>query len=182
MGLCNKTWHDESLARWCGDNFDSATLGQVRRAQVWPADDPDVGKGMEVLWYNSLNMQKHQPKPFYLYIANQLNSTQGMNVVHNALYGRNYAKFAETAGINYTVYYTDYHGMTGDDKGDMRFSAAGRGGGAVYNYRSSHDWIHQPGAKQTSRVSSAEQLQYHCMAFGMDCSNYYESRIVGLIV
>jgi hypothetical protein len=58
-------------------------------------------------------MQKHQPKPdgasaksFYLYIANQLNSTAGMNVVHNALYSRNYAKYAELSGISYTTYYT----------------------------------------------------------------------------
>merc|ERR1712087_574849 len=86
--LCNKTWTDASVARFCGDHFSKATLGEVRDAQVWPRDDPEVGKGMEVLWYNSINMQKHAPKPFYLYIANQLNSTEGMNVVHNALYGR----------------------------------------------------------------------------------------------
>jgi hypothetical protein len=41
---------------------------------------------------------------------NQLNSTAGMNVVHNALYSKNYGMFAEKAGINYTTYYTDYHG------------------------------------------------------------------------
>lgn len=35
--------------------------------------------------YNTVNMQRHAPKPFYLYIANWLNSTAGMNVVHNAL-------------------------------------------------------------------------------------------------
>eukprot|EP01047_Picozoa_sp_COSAG01_P120711 COSAG01_NODE_49463_length_372_cov_0.571429_1_plen_37_part_01 len=28
--------------------------------------------------YNTVNMQRHAPKPFYLYIANWLNSTAGM--------------------------------------------------------------------------------------------------------
>ena len=58
--------------------------------------------GIATLWYNSVNMQAHTPKPFYLYIANQLNTTAGMNVVHNALYSRNYGKFAQQAGINFT--------------------------------------------------------------------------------
>lgn len=122
---------------------------------------------MEVLWYNSINMQKHAPKPFYLYIANQLNSTAGMNVVHNALYGRNYAKYAEKAGINFTVYYTDYHGMTVQDKGDQRVTAEGRAGEMVYNYRSSHDWIHQQ--QGSAPASAEEQLLFHCMAFGIKC-------------
>lgn len=121
--------------------------------------------------YNSLNMQKHQPKPFHLYIANSLNSTAGMNVVHNALYSRNYAKYAQKAGIDYTVYYTDYHGMTADDKGDRRCSAVGRGGEVVYNYRSSHDWIDQPGVQATGRASHEEQTLYHCLAFGIKCTS-----------
>ena len=45
---------------------------------------------LPLLRYNSLNMQKHAPKPFYLYIANRLNSTAGMNVVHNAVHTRAY--------------------------------------------------------------------------------------------
>merc|ERR1719353_1353152 len=110
--LCNETYHEEVTGKFCGEYFSEATLGEVRDACVWPAEDPEVGKGMEVLWYNSLNMQKHQPKPFYLYVANRLNGTKAMNVVHNTLYSRNYAKYAEMAGINYTVYYTDYEGMT----------------------------------------------------------------------
>merc|ERR1712216_1047816 len=105
--------------------------------------------GMEVLWYNSLNMQKHQPKPFYLYIANQLNSTAGMNVVHNALYSRNYAKYAEMAGINYTVYYTYYEAMVEDDHGEQRFQV----GKSVFNYRSGHDWVNQPGVMDAGITS-----------------------------
>ena len=37
-------------------------------------------------------------------------------------YSRNYAKYAELAGISYTTYYTDYEGMTSTDRGQQRFS------------------------------------------------------------
>jgi hypothetical protein len=106
---------------------------------------------------------KHQPKPFYLYIANSLNSTAGMNVVHNSLYSRNFAKYAAKAGINYTVYYTDYHGMTADDAGSQRFATPQ----GTFNYMSSHGWVDAPGVKATGRTSSQEQLLYHCLALGV---------------
>lgn len=165
--LCNQTYNSMVTGRFCGSNFDSVTLGEVRDTCVWPKDDPEVGKGMEVLWYNSLNMQKHQPKPFYLYIENALNSTAGMNVVHSALYSRNYAKYAEMAGINYTVYYTDYHGMTEDDAGEQRFQS----GNKVYNYRSSHDWASRPEVQKSGHANPTEQLMYHCLALGVECSS-----------
>ena len=87
--LCNQTWERESLARYCNSeaDFNRATLGQVKSTQVFP-QETEQDRGLATLWYNSDNMQKHQPKPdgksgksFYLYIANQLNSTAGMNVV-----------------------------------------------------------------------------------------------------
>ncbi len=37
-------------------------------------------------------------------------------------YSRNYAKYAQLAGISYTTYYTDYEGMTSTDRGQQRFS------------------------------------------------------------
>lgn len=122
--VCNAQWHNATMARYCGDSFDTATLNDLVATQTWPSDT-EQDKGIATLWYNSVNMQKHAPKPFYLYIANQLNTTavrtslamhmplqllplmshllsaplQGMNVVHNALYSRNYGKFAELAGF-----------------------------------------------------------------------------------
>merc|ERR1712232_61743 len=42
-------------------------------------------------------------------------------------------------------------------------------GEIVYNYRSSHDWIHQTGVQKTDRNSAEEQLLYHCLAFGISC-------------
>ena len=179
--LCNATYQAQALGRFCASEtlFNAATLDDARAALVWPANDAEVGKGMEVLWYNSLNMQKHSPtgypglpgsKPFYLYIANHLNSTAGMNVVHNSLYGRQYARYAASApGIEYTTYYTDYEAMTSDDVGSARFEVdQGREGATVYNYRSSHDWVGRAGVNATGRTSAQEQLLYHCLAFGID--------------
>merc|ERR1712023_546215 len=120
-------------------------------------------------------MQKHQPSSkFYLYVANAKNMTAYPGVVHNALYARNYAKYAEMAGINYTVYYTDYSGMTQEDAGAKRFEVQGshRGEGfeiEVFNYRSSHNWAER--AKSLEHVSSQEQLLYHCLTLDVECSS-----------
>jgi len=44
------------------------------------------------------------PNSFFLYVANHRNTTEGMSVVHNALWARRYAQFAEQAGLNYAAY------------------------------------------------------------------------------
>ena len=44
------------------------------------------------------------PNSFFLYVANHRNTTEGMSVVHNALWARRYAQFAEQAGLNYSAY------------------------------------------------------------------------------
>ena len=61
--------------------------------------------------YNSDNMQAPplgkrvlDPNSFFLYVANHRNTTEGMSVVHNALWARRYAQFAEQAGLNYAAY------------------------------------------------------------------------------
>ena len=135
-------------------------------------------KGLATLWYSSDNMQKHQPKPdgvsagsFFLYIANPLNSTAGMNVVHNALYARNYAKYAALAGVSYTTYYTDYNAMTEEDKGSQRFSGSGRGGSMVWNYRSNFNWATVGGVgTKLQAASTGEQLMFVCHAMNKtDC-------------
>ena len=61
--------------------------------------------------YNSDNMQAPplgkrvlDPNSFFLYVANHRNTTEGMSVVHNALWARRYAQFAEQAGLNYATY------------------------------------------------------------------------------
>ena len=43
--------------RFCGAAaFAKTTLADVRAGCTWPSEDPAVGAGMEVLWYNSVNM------------------------------------------------------------------------------------------------------------------------------
>lgn len=171
--LCNHTFQSLSMARYCRDSaaFEAATLGQLRATQTWPMVT-EQDQGIATLWYNSLNMVKHAPKPFHLYVANALNSTAGMNVVHNALYARNYARYAEQAGINYTVYYTDYVGMRAADRGTRRYSVSGKGGGVdVFNYRSNFGWdtMHDGVAFQ-GMESVAEQTLFICHAHGIECT------------
>lgn len=71
------------------------------------------------------------------------------------------------AGINYTVYYTDYEAMVEDDRGEQRFQV----GRSVLNYRSSHDWVKQPGVMDAGLTSGAETLLYHCLALGVQCAS-----------
>ena len=142
------------------------TVSKVQASQNWPIET-EHDKGIATLWYNSKNMVKHAPKPFHLYIANRLNSTAGMNVVHNAMYSRNYAKYAEMAGINYTVYYTDYVGMTKDDAGTRKYTT---NDGSVFNYRSNFGWATMhPGVPFEGMDSNGEQLLFICNAFGIKC-------------
>lgn len=170
VNLCNKTWDQLQRQKFCGPNFGSTTVGDLVEGTQWDTDT-EHNKGLAILWYNSLNMQKHSPTPFYLYVENQLNSTEGMNLVHNAMHARNYAKFAGLSDINYTVYYTDYHAMTTADRGTKRFEVPGRGGDLVYNFRSSiPGYLSLPGIAATRRTSAQEQLQFVCHAHGVDCS------------
>ena len=82
-------------------------------------------------------------------------------------YARNYAKYAELAGISYTTYYTDYNAMTEDDKGSQRFSSSGK----VWNYRSNFDWATVGSVGTTVQAaSSGEQLMFVCHAMNKtDC-------------
>eukprot|EP00040_Diaphanoeca_grandis_P025848 m.143864 g.143864 ORF g.143864 m.143864 type:complete len:527 (+) comp30340_c0_seq3:335-1915(+) len=166
VNLCNQTWHDQQRTKFCGksgENFDRVTIGDLIEGTVWPMTS-EHNKGLAVLWYTSLNMLNYSPKPFSIYIANQLNSTAGMNVVHNALYARNYAKYANQAQVKYTVYYTDYEGMQANDTGTERYAV----GATVWNYRSSvTDSKLPPGV---ARVSLAEQVLFVCHAHNMTCS------------
>ena len=40
--LCNMTWQNESMSRFCTQHFHQATLGEVQAAQRWPREDPEV--------------------------------------------------------------------------------------------------------------------------------------------
>jgi len=140
--------------------------------------DDEQSRGIATLWYNSANMvafskRTEIPKtPFYLYIANRLNSTAGMNVVHNALYARRYAEFAKSADVDYAVFYPDYEGMKSTDRSAERLPG---GKGEVYNYLSSFDFRKLPGVSQTGAASNEEQAGHireprrHC-SLACECS------------
>ena len=166
--LCNATWNEETMARYCDSReaFDSATLGDVARTQRWELSSPfDVG--MEVLWYTSRNMEKHTPSSnFSLYVANHLNSTAGMNVVHAALYARLYGEVAERVGIDYYVLYTDFAGMRDADRSERRV-----GGETVFNVLSSKALASfPPVGSEVQPDSTEERVLFHCRALGIkDC-------------
>ena len=100
--LCNQSWHDATMARFCGAAMAGATLDDLVGAQAWP-NATDHERGIATLWLNSRNLLAYRaradvPKtPFYLYVANRLNGTAGMQVVHNALYARLYHELAVEA-------------------------------------------------------------------------------------
>lgn len=123
--LCNHVWNKKALQRFCGEALKSATLGEVKKQQVWPKADKEVGKGMEKLWYASKNMQKHLPSdPFYMYVANSMNGTDAVSVAHHSIFALNFAKYAEMGkqgSIHYTIYYSDFAHMTEADRGMKRF-------------------------------------------------------------
>ena len=140
-------------------------------AQAWP-NATDHDRGIATLWLNSRNLLAYRkradvPKtPFYLYVANRLNGTAGMNVVHNALYARLYHELAVEAGINATSYYTDCAAMRPTDRSPTRLDTAD---GGTYNFKSTLDWRGAPGVGATEQASASEQLLWLCLAFGVRC-------------
>ena len=169
--LCNQSWHDATMARFCGAAMAGATLDDLVGAQAWP-NATDHERGIATLWLNSRNLLAYRkradvPKtPFYLYVANRLNGTAGMNVVHNALYARLYHELAVEAGINATSYYTDYAAMRPTDRSPTRLDTAD---GVTYNYKSTLDWRGAAGVAATEPASANEQLLWLCLAFGVRC-------------
>lgn len=119
--LCNHVWNKRALKRFCGEKYETATLEEVQKEQVWKTNST----GLERLWYNSENIQKHLPHdPFYMYIANSKNGTSAEDVAHHSIFALNFAKYAEMGkqgGLQYTVYYTDFAHMSEDDQGMQRF-------------------------------------------------------------
>tara|TARA_B110001452_G_scaffold245323_2_gene229929 strand:- start:571 stop:1191 length:621 start_codon:yes stop_codon:yes gene_type:complete len=108
--------------------------------------------------------------PFFLYVFNHLNGTAGMNVVHNALYARQYARVAEAANLEFVSYYPDYHAMKAADRSDVRLRPTP---GVELNLRTSaalRSWRTLPGVSATEPGGAAEQLLYFCYAFNLSCT------------
>merc|ERR1712216_897467 len=128
--ICNASWNEKALAESCKADFASLTISQVsdmRRCEVSP--------GMAKLWYVSKNMLLHQPKPFHLYVHSVPHIAW---LAHSPLYAVGYAEQAAHIGINYTVYYNSYPGMTGSILGPPE-TVEVPGGGKLF-YRSTVGW------------------------------------------
>jgi acetyl esterase/lipase len=164
--ICNDTWEKLTLDRYCGSSFDTATVGELKQTQRWPREDPDVGAGMQKLWYASDNMRKHTPRPFYVFLENLKKENYGL--LHSSLYLPSFKRFFNEAGIYFTAYY--------DDHPQMKDFAALRHGvqptspeeiimadGHAVKYDSNHGWrdlLRDAGFH--ARVDTEESISYAC--------------------
>lgn len=173
--LCNRSWHDASMARFCGaggERMGSTTLRELRENQVWPLET-EHDRGIARLWNNAENIAAFRARPdvprsrFWLYVYNPLNGTTGMQVVHNALYARRYAAVAEAAGLEFVSYYPDYAEMRASDRASERLRLHD---GTVLNLRESFDWRGAAGVNLSVPASAEEQTLFFCLALGVECS------------
>merc|ERR1711862_901812 len=91
------------MTRFCGIGFQHVTIGDLIMEQRWPRDDPEVGRGMERIWYTSENMRKHMPSPFYVLLVNLKSEDYGL--LHSSLYIPGFKRAYHEAGAYYTAYY-----------------------------------------------------------------------------
>jgi hypothetical protein len=176
--VCNKSWHTASMARFCGGSgapkMGNVTLRDLRETQVWPLET-EQDRGIARLWYNSENILDFRSRtdvprtPFFLYVYNRLNGTQGMNVVHAALYARRYAEVATSAGLEHLIYHPDYPRMSPSDKA-AEADRIHTNDGTVLNMRHSFDWRGLPEVAKTRVASGQEQTLFFCHAFNITCS------------
>lgn len=99
---------------------------------------------MLALWQPMLRMREHRLRPFAALFVNVANGTSANDVTHHAAHASAFSDAAGAAGINSTVMYTDYRGMSAAARSGVRVSSARTSrGDLVYNYRSNHGWLEQ---------------------------------------
>jgi hypothetical protein len=162
---CNQTWDDAAMHRFCTPaTFKTATIADVMKYQVWNAADPEVGLGMQKLWYTSVNARSHHPRPFYLYASSPVTFFP-----HASMYVAAYADLAAELGFNFTVYFAQYAGMRSNIL-DVNLTAETgfQALGSNYLYRSSFPWRHKYDRVNHSSMSGiSEHVMYVCNAFGI---------------
>ena len=177
MAVCNQTWQQLVLSTFCGDNWNTTTIGDVRNSALnrWPLRTVQQ-RGMTKLWYTAQNLAAvNRSTPMYLYVVNDKNGTGMMDLPHSAIYARGYHKYAKQAtGVNYAIYYTDYTGIKPEDVSKQRFdttmvTALGQSN-VTFNYQSNFDMFSIAGMSNVSRSGSDEQFLLHCHAFELTCS------------
>lgn len=166
--ICNETWNRVTLDRYCGDNFDTATVGDLSRSQRWPDEDPEVGEGMQKIWYATWNMQEHTPKPYYVLLHNL--KTEDVGLLHSSLYVPSFKRAFNEAGIFYAAYYDDHPEMEDYDDpkgGDIR--SVVMGDGHEMRYQSNHRWLdmlEDAGFSAHRHGGTSEHIQYVCFVLG----------------
>lgn len=160
--ICNSTWNDITMKRYCGDGFSTATVGDLISSQRWPKEDSEVGAGMERIWYASKNIPLHTPKPFYTLLYNRKEEDYGL--LHSSLYIPAFKRAYHEAGVYYTAYYDTHPEM--QDYNDTMGSAIEdvvMGDGHKLKYQSNHDWrelLSKSG--RAGKGDSEEFLSYIC--------------------
>lgn len=164
---CNTTWQQQAEKVCSQASFQTLTVGQLHASQKWVKDDPEVGPGMEKLWYSSRNMEKHHPKPFHLMAHSHDNF-----FIHESVYVLAFAKKADEIGINYTTYFQHYPGITPKDLGFPLWGKLGPFDPKQIYYRSSIEWrgLYQK-VHDTYPGSIDEHFLFVCYVLGLkSCS------------
>jgi len=172
--VCNQTWHNSVVQAFCGaPQWGNITLSDVRNSPLtrWRGETVQQ-RGLEKLWYTSRNLAAaNRTTPMYMHILNKLNGTGGMDLPHNAVYARGYAKYAKRAtGVKYAVYYSDYQGIQDADVSKQRFDVSIGRSNVTLNYVSNFDLLSIPGMANVTRSQADEQFLLHCHAFNIACS------------
>jgi acetyl esterase/lipase len=163
---CNMAWMNKTMKDICAVNktFQGLTVKDLHESQKWDRSDPEVGLGMEKLWYVSENMKNYHPEPFYMLIHSHDNF-----FIHESMYVIGYAKLADQVGVNYTTYFAHYPGITAEDLGYPLFNTVDPFDKTQIYYRSSIEWR---GLYETVHNAPAGSVQEHllfvCFVLGLD--------------
>merc|ERR1719321_2467535 len=154
------------MERFCtAAAFNKTTVTDMVQHQVWNRADPEVGLGMEKLWYVSVNARLHHPKPFYIYASSAVTFFP-----HASMYVAAYADLAAELGMNFTVYFAQYPGTKSSIlDANLTKETGWQALGSNYLYRSSVPWRHHfPKVQQSSLAGVGEHVMYVCRAFGIE--------------
>lgn len=159
--LCNSTWNNARVREFCDEGYDHISLGDLVMNDRWPKDDPEVGAGMEKIWYNSRNIGAHTPKPFYVFLLNL--EWEDYGLLHSSLFVPAFKRAYHEAGVYYTAYYDSHPLMKDFNDTDGVIRDVVIGDNHVLKYQSNHGWrdlLSSAGIKATGDL--VEFIAYAC--------------------
>jgi len=182
--LCNETWNQNRDTKFCeGDGFESLTIAdaignQNYTIENWHTHQAEYRENMKMLWYNDRNIYNSPTGADYIYVANSMNGTSDMDLPHLAVYAQSYADVCRQVGCKYTVYFTNYTGMTPVKSATKVRTLQTKSGHEVaidWNYESNMNWreTHAASVSNIEAGGAKEQLLFGCSAVGYPC--YLES-------